>query len=200
MRKIYAFSGPQGSGKTTLLNELENRGLKVDDFKASRTVQNILGVTLEQATHTPEKMMDFQNKILDIKYKREELIAVDGDELILTDRSFLDIFVYSALWASKAKKTNSFDLEDASIFIRHFADMCSDYQQIYSGIFIVPYSEHITWVDDHNRAKKEDIDSFNNIMKMFIQTHQPQNVPVFYIDALSVSDRADQVLEFLERA
>lgn len=196
--KIVAVSGTQGSGKSTLLDTLKSWGYKVDDFKVSRHIQEKLGAqALSELTTTFEGVKKFQNMILEAKMEREEQLSL-GDGLILTERSFADICSYANIWVNKLIDQGKVSRDEGVEFTINFADICSDYQQIYAGVVMVPYMDHIKWQDDAKRAAWEDIATFNSEMNSFMTFLQPSNVPAFYVSEKSTTDRASQVEAFLK--
>lgn len=199
MTKIVAVSGTQGSGKSTLLTALKERGYRVDDFKVSRHVQEKLGAgSLSELIRTKDDVIQFQQLILEAKMAREEMLAASGyDGIILTERSFADISSYANIWLNELTADQRVSLGESVAFQRTFGNICSDYQQIYSGVLMLPYMEHVGWEEDPNRAAKQKIESFNLEMNSFLRFLQPSNVPVFYIDEKTVEARVSQVISFL---
>ena len=196
--RIVAISGTQGAGKSTTLTALAGMGYKVDDFKVSREMQKKFGAELQDLIKTKNGVIEFQRAILNAKMAREEeLLASDYDGIILTERSFADISSYANIWIDDLIANAQIDLEEGSNFKMTFGDICSDYQQVYSALLMLPYMEHVGWVSDPQRATKDKIAAFDVQMETFINLLQPSNVPVFNITAQTINDRAVEINNFL---
>ncbi len=199
--KIVALSGTHGSGKSTLLQELTRRGYSVDTFKVSRAVQAQLGwESLDVVMRDPFIMMEFQEKIFQQKLNRErELLTLDAP-IVLTERSFADIYAYSVLWMTKFLKKRVIHEVTAADWLSDFCERCLKAQKnSYSAVLVLPLMEHIQFETEANRAKEEDADSFNQIFNGFLTTQAEFNIPVFNITAPSIESRADQVQSFLTK-
>ena len=199
MSKVIGLSGPQGGGKSTLLKGLKEKGYHVDDFKVSREVQKRLGWdSLEHAYDSAETMMQFQNTILTVKRDRDlDNIMSDEHEIILTERTFADIAVYTQMWTEKLLLADKWDLEQATKFTLNFYRDAGELQYLYAGNIYLPSMPHIKWEDDPHRAKQEDILEFEANISMFFDSWQPAEIPFFHVTAASVEDRIEETVKWL---
>lgn len=125
---LYAISGAQGCGKSTLLAALEERGYQVVSRKTSRSILSEWDMTLDEINADPELSMKFQLEILNRK-AQDEHDAIHSDEIWLTERTYMDLFVYALI---NMGKHNEF-----STWIDAYYDKCLENQQHYDGIFYV---------------------------------------------------------------
>lgn len=207
MAKLIGISGPQGSGKTTLLGALNriDDGILVDDFKVSRSVQEELGWVslMEHVQDDVHKMLHFQSRIIELKTARDEhnLQRTDAD-VIITDRTFIDILVYTRIWMQKflsnnPNRTNASD--DVFEKVITISKLGFKGQASYDGIIYVPFMNHVKWENDLNRAPEEHITTFEDyaaeIMDAFKQII---NTPTCFITSKTVKDRAAETINFIK--
>lgn len=93
---ILSLSGTHGSGKTTILTSLENMGYNVIPRKSSRSVLEDWNINLEKIYNDPILMMKFQDEIFKRKLN-DEKEYVKSSEIWFTDRSYVDLLVYSSI-------------------------------------------------------------------------------------------------------
>jgi predicted ATPase len=160
MAILVAVSGTHGSGKSTVITEIQRQSnYKVDSFKASRAVQEQLEIeSLEDVVNVPAHMMEFQDAILEQKWKNDGALTHQAplDEIILVERSFLDILVYTELWMSKIKKQS--DLQKK--WFKTYKQKCLDFQRIYNGLILVYAHQDIPFEVDPNRAGLDTREAF----------------------------------------
>lgn len=200
MAKVIGLSGPQGSGKTTLLNGLKGVGIHVDDFKVSREVQKQLGWdSLERVLEEVDTMMEFQSTILNVKREREEQNRARTDvDIILTERTFADIAVYTQLWSFELAHIGKWSLDRAMGFAADFMSDCADLQTNYAGNLILPFMQHIAWQADPHRAQRHQVEFVDNELDHFFRVMHPKSVPVFTLTQGSIPGRIEQVHEWIK--
>lgn len=225
---VVGISGAQGGGKSSLLAELKIRGWRVDDFKVSRAVQAQLGWdTLERVMDDPLTMQTFQNEVIRQKYNRDMVLGAkmwhefeprekgddedksitlaigphtNRDHYILTERTFADIYAYTALWTWKFVDRGQLQIPDAMSFLVEYTRRCREFHNtVYRGVVLLPLMDHVPWQDDTNRAKKEDASRVYEDVEMFVEKKQGISIPRMTITKATVSDRADQVAAWLEK-
>jgi predicted ATPase len=195
MIKIVGFSGAQGAGKSTLLNALRD-DFVVDDFKVSRAVQKEQGCTLEDAVQSWDKMVVFQTSILYQKYLHDsELLKQPGDSIILVERTFADIYAYTALWCKRLVAKSLVEPEVAESFLTGYLVACRKYQdKLYSLLFVIPLMDHIPReVDAHRADYASAMEVYNTISTFTIKG----NVPYDTITGVTVQERAERVKEII---
>lgn len=104
---IFGITGSQGCGKTTVLNDLKSAGYNVDIFSTPRDVQARLGYAslAEVLDQSFDKIKQFQEAILETKYKRDSALAEKHkDGVAFVERTFADIFAYATTWATQLPK------------------------------------------------------------------------------------------------
>jgi predicted ATPase len=198
---VIGITGVQGAGKTSILTELQARGYNVDQFKVSRAVQQELGWgELNTVMNSFDTMVDFQQRVLNAKIKNDsELLARGG--LFLTERTFADIYGYTALWTYKLIDSDKLEPVDALKFLAKFLNSCLEAQHsIYAGVIYVPMMPHIVFAADPHRASEADIDDFWGHVMQFALFEGRKFGPrqELSISAESVQDRATQVELFLK--
>lgn len=211
MDKIVGISGAHGAGKTSILTELAKRGYTVDDFKVSRHVQKERGWSnLNESLASFQTMYEFQIDILKAKRNRDLQLKQEGQgSIILTERTFLDVYAYTAYWtwefcsfASPTSMLNDpISFDTATRFLMWFRNECEKAQaEIYSGVCLLPLMPHIPHENDPHRASRavsptmvyETMDVLSKAMN-----HPKIQVPVLELSADTIDERADQVEQFL---
>lgn len=200
MARIIGLSGAQGGGKSSLLNGLKAKGWVVDDFKLSRSVQVQLGWdTLDNATSSVKNMVQFQNTLFQVKKEHELANAARTDvDVILVERTFADIAAYTYLWTKKLSLCSGWGSIKPNDFSYMFADMCASAQRVYDINLYLPYMDCVLWEDDPRRAKREDVEYIDTTLWNFLTLRSPADTKVFQISTRSISDRVQQVHDFLE--
>lgn len=143
---LVAVSGSQGAGKTTLLNELSNSGYAVIDRKTSRSILSDWNVTLSQVNNDRDLTIKFQEEILSRKYQ-DELVAMEGDQVFFTERTYVDLFVYALVAIGKDN--------EYSDWLDRYYDKCMECQKSYQGVFYLnagyfkPVNDGVRGVNQH---------------------------------------------------
>lgn len=209
--KVVGISGAQGAGKTSILTELELRGFEVDHFKVSRAVQRKLNWdSLQMVNESFSTLSKFQEMILELKLENDlELKKLKQPGVILTERTFADIFAYSAQWCvnlltakfsgllnAELKKSENQDLLfQVTHWLSRIRVSCEEAQLLcYDGVVLLPFMDHVKFEVDPHRA---DAASVHTIFERMLAFQANSKVKSFTIDADSVSRRADQVEDFL---
>jgi thymidylate kinase len=91
---LITISGSQGQGKTTVLSSLAELGYNVIPHKTSRLILDDWGYTLNEVNKDLNLKKKFQDEIL-VRHVENNRIALESDEVFLSERSFADIFTYS---------------------------------------------------------------------------------------------------------
>jgi len=125
---LYAISGAQGCGKSTLLAALEDQGYKVVSRKTSRSILKDWDMTLDEINDDSDLSLKFQLEILNRKVQ-DEYEAIHSDEVWLTERTYMDLFVYSLVNLGKHN--------EYSTWLDSYYDKCLENQQHYNGIFYI---------------------------------------------------------------
>lgn len=125
---LYAISGAQGCGKSTLLAALEDQGYKVVSRKTSRSILKDWNMTLDEINADKELALKFQYEILTRK-AQDEYEAIHSDEIWLTERTYMDLFVYALVNLGKHN--------EYSTWLDSYYDKCLENQQHYDGIFYI---------------------------------------------------------------
>lgn len=124
---LLAVSGSQGSGKSTVLNELAALGYKVIERKTSRSILSDWGVSLSEVNNNPELTIKFQDEILSRKYQ-DELVSAMSNEIVFTERTFVDLAVYALVALGKDNEYNE--------WLNSYFEKCTELQyRLYRAIF-----------------------------------------------------------------
>lgn len=164
MTTLVAVCGTHGSGKTSILTELKRDATYiVDDFKVSRSVQEQMGVkSLDIVLGKVAKMMQFQELVFEAKLANDSklLEQLPEDQIILVERSFLDIMIYSQLWMNRFPRAKS-SVEHRQ-WLAAFCEKCIKAQAMYNGIILVHSHPDIPFEVDPNRGAAETREIFEN--------------------------------------
>jgi hypothetical protein len=204
--KVIGLSGAQGAGKSSMLKDLMARGWHLDEFRVSRAVQAQLGWdSLARVMDSPDTMVQFQEEVFKQKYEHDlelnELIGARSMDpkahVILTERTFADIWAYTSMWTWRFHEQHKLTFNEAIRFLTPFTEKCAKAQaEVYSGVLLLPFMNHIVFEDDTHRASRADVDSVYEDVDIFVSRKTPV-MRKLYITTQSVSDRADQVETFL---
>lgn len=200
--RIVGISGAQGGGKSSLLNELKARGYTVDDFRVSRAVQAQLGwSSLDNVMESFDTMRAFQDEVFNQKYEQEMSYVNDGKPgMILTERTFADIFAYAQLWTWKLLD-NGEDPRKIMAWLGQYYKKCQQAQiECYSATILLPLMPHVVFEADPHRAKKEDTTRVYEEITRFMDLIKFQGHPSFVISEKTIEARADQTEGFLKLA
>lgn len=203
--KLVGLSGAQGGGKSTLLKSLMDQGWKLDKFRVSRVVQQMLGWdSLERVMDSPTTMMTFQNEVYEQKYANDFAISIHEtppnaiSDVVLTERTFADIWAYTSMWTWRFYDRGDLAFDEALSFLTPFTEKCAAAQnKIYSGVLLLPLMENIIWEDDAHRAAKEDAQNVYEDVERFVFRKMPIEAKKLVIKSQSVQDRTAEVDTFL---
>lgn len=198
--RFVGISGPQGSGKGSMMDAFQSMDTEFrclfDDFKVSRHVQKKMGFSsLQEATDTFEKMIAFQNAVLDEKSNSLEFLRNAVVDYVITERTFIDIGTYFELWCNKMVDAGELSESDSHSLSENFLAKCFKFQHhFFDTTIIVPMMDHIQFEDDPNRAKQNDVDLF---YELFMKNCTSCGGKFFNISAESINDRAIELRNFL---
>lgn len=194
---IISISGAQGSGKSTLLSAFsEKHNIPVVSRKSSRSILNDWGVSLDQVNTDLDLTIKFQDEIIERKLSDELTLANEHNgDMILTERTFADLFVYAMMTLGKHNKYSS--------WLNEYHDKCREYQKIYSQIYVLE-SGKFDPVDDGTRAVNA---HYQQVVDWTIQHYSLEMADYHYeqhktmwclIDASTIEDRILQIEQFME--
>lgn len=197
---IIGLSGAQGGGKSSLLNELQTRGYTVDAFRVSRAVQAELGwESLDRVMDSPDTMMAFQDEVFNQKLKNDIAFA-KSDEVILTERTFADIYAYTATWTYKFIDSGSLDVQTGLTWLTGYSVRCEQAQaDTYKAALLLPMMSHVVFENDPHRAKQEDVEVVYERIEDFCVRCSFKGVRRFFVTEKSIADRATQVEGFIKQ-
>jgi predicted ATPase len=193
---IIGLSGAQGGGKSSLLAELQRRGHSVDQFRVSRAVQASLGWdSLERVMDDPHQMMVFQEEVFRQKLKNDSAL-VSSSDVILTERTFADVYAYAALWVNNFLQQDLLSRQRGTLWLNNFFENCADAQaKTYGAVLLLPLMSHVVFENDPHRAKPEDAQFvYSQIESLKYEMGAP---PYFEIKQKSIADRATEVESYL---
>lgn len=182
---LYAISGAQGCGKSTLLAALEAQGYKVVSRKTSRSILSDWNMTLDEINADPELSTKFQLEILNRK-AQDEHDAIHSDEVWLTERTYMDLFVYALI---NMGKHNEF-----STWIDAYYDKCLENQQHYDGIFYVR-SGLFTVSHDGVRGSNQ---HYSKLVDLTLEHYTMSSKSPLDIHTIDVAD-LDRRVDFINR-
>ncbi len=128
---IFAINGSQSCGKTTLLKKLNEQGYNVIETQSARKVLNTLNVPLSDVISKPDVTKEFQDLVLEQKYQ-DEKEYIESNDIFLTERTYIDLFVYSLISLGKLNKYSN--------WLNDYYTKCIKLNSIYSGVFFLKNS------------------------------------------------------------
>lgn len=123
---LISLTGPQGSGKSTLISDLVTEyGYQAVERKTARSVLAEWGMTLDEIySHKPTHMR-FQDALLERKYLDERQF-MESDSVYLTERSYVDLFVYTSF--------NLSSFNECDQWLNDYYETCKAHQALYTGV------------------------------------------------------------------
>lgn len=103
---LYAISGCSSSGKTTLINSLHYSKINT---QYARSLLKEFNWTIDDIVKSKRNIDYFHDQCLLLKQSNEQqyiLFSTKYDEPVFTERSFLDIFIYYALYYKQYHNSN----------------------------------------------------------------------------------------------
>lgn len=211
MAKIIAISGTHGSGKSTLISSLasvkyqipqtlgagiQQLSIYIDDFKVSRSVQADFGVTLAEAEKDLPTLKRFQEEIIKRKYEHDSELKHRPEDVVIVERSGIDILVYCALWFQK----NLICGIDNYKWFNTYKLQVFNLQKIYDGVVFVPAHPGIPFIAEENRAPEDNRELFETTFSNILIGTMLENdmlQPFTVIKALDLDKRVEHVLSFI---
>ena len=176
---IFPISGPPSSGKTTTLNDtlslLESLGLKIG-ARYSITHQDFTEkYDLAELRKDPEAYLDYQMRLLQ-KTIEQDLSLAQSYDILLTDRSVFDGFLYVILYVQQNPNKELF----------HYFRLASDHAKNYRKAFVLEPLPSF----EYNGIRDLDKDYCYDMFKALLSFSKSFKVP-----ALSRSERAHLVAD-----
>lgn len=181
---LVAISGAQGSGKSTILAELEARGYPVVQRKTSRSILSDWSKTLDEINDDPLLSMKFQDEILARKIADEQA-AVEHDHLHFTERTYMDLFVYTLVNLGKFNAYSS--------WLDEYYEQCVEAQRSYSKIFYLR-SGMFNVVDDGVRGSNGHYSNMVDLLLLHYTQRSVNHSRVGIISTPDISERVNQIL------
>lgn len=125
---IVAIMGSQGSGKSTVLAGLQERGYKTVQRKTSRSILEEWGVSLSEVNNDRQLTVRFQDAILQRKIE-DDLEFKDCEEIVFTERTIVDFFVYALVALGKDN--------EYSDWLNEYYLACKIAQSHYDGVVYI---------------------------------------------------------------
>ena len=153
---LFAVAGSQGSGKSSVLAGLESRGYEVMQRKISRSVLADWNVTLEEVNTNLPLSLKFQDEV--VKRKAEdECQAVVSDNIVFTERSYMDSFVYY-LFTFGCQESMSGKIND-------YHQLCAGCNETYTSVFFLPSGRFKTVADGVRGTNPHYVKAVDMILK-----------------------------------
>lgn len=199
--KFIGIAGPQGSGKGTTIDALQNLNSDLiflfDDFKVSRHVQKVMGFSsLQEATDTFEKMICFQNRILEEKANSLSFLRNAMVDFVITERTFVDIATYFQLWCIKMVQQGTISQDQCNDVVEQFSQKSFNLQhKFFDTTIIIPMMDHVAFEQDPNRADEKDVDIFYNL---FMENVGKCGCECILVSSEGIVERAKEIECFLK--
>ena len=180
---LFAIAGSQGSGKSSVLKELENRGYKVMQRKISRSVLADWNVTLEEVNSNLDLSLKFQDEVV-IRKASDELEAVNSKQIVFTERTYMDSFVYYMFTFGC--------IDSLSPQISAYYKLCVEHNKTYQSAFFLPSGKFPTVADGVRGTNPQYVESVELLLKHYTTMHT-QNLNTL-VNEVSIDDRVGRVL------
>lgn len=192
MIKIVGLTGSHGTGKSVVSNsvkQLSPTGIFSNQISVPRYVLEKMGMTLQQATATPELVKEYQRRILKAAHTQMCSICFNGSAApssTIVDRTVVDFYAYARLWAEQ----NGVDAE----WLAEFKSDCIRDLDWYDKIFFFPTGV-FPFVDDGVRAKEDT----QLVISQYMEEFLIENFPTYHtIQSTSIEDRANEIIKIIQ--
>lgn len=176
---LFAVSGSQGAGKSTVLNELSKLGYTIVERKTSRSILSDWGVSLSEVNNTPELTIKFQEEILSRKYQ-DELVSANSGEIVFTERTYTDLFVYALVALGKDNEYNE--------WLNAYYLKCVEAQKTYSAVFYLR-AGHFQPVNDGVRGTNQHYSKMVDLVMSHYTDLMTSSATLCVVDTSDISER-----------
>lgn len=190
---IITISSAQGQGKTTLLSALEKEGYSVVRNTTARTILKEWGTTLNEVYKCPEKTEEFQESIIlaQGRYDQQmkEIIKSGISDVIITERSYADIFTYTLL--------NLGSINDYNDYVNGYYHSCKMLQQNYDHVVFLTGREYTPEDDGVRSVNSEFGDAVDALVAKYVYRFAPSEDRVHMIDTPDLDQRIAEIKEII---
>jgi len=172
--KKYVITGGASCGKTSLINKLRARGYSVLEETATEVIEDRLDTLLSFEEFLKRQELIFQRQI-----RRESYDFGDRGEVFL-DRSVIDGIAYCRIKLGKVPD-----------FFEKF-----NYNGRYSGVFMLDLLPLEKSEIRHEKNDAEVKEIHDDLIKLYGEC----GYDVVFVPVMSVFDRADFVLDYVDRS
>lgn len=177
---LITISGAQGCGKSTILERVEALGYPVIQRKTSRSILAEWNKTLDEINDDPILSKAFQDEILARKIQ-DEAEAVASDQIFFTERTYMDLFVYTLINLGK--------FNEHSEWLDAYYQKCLAAQTTYSKVFYVK-SGLFQVVHDGVRGSNG---HYSRLVDLVLEDYTIKSVDRDRIHIIDVANVADRV-------
>lgn len=180
---LISLTGPQGSGKSTLINDLVTEyGYQAVERKTARSVLAEWNMSLDAIySHKPTHMR-FQDALLERKYLDERQF-MESDTIYLTERSYVDLFVYTSF--------NLSSFNECDQWLNNYFDICKAHQALYTGVIFLEGGKFPV-VDDGVRGCNR---HYANMIELMMADYINQMTHASKVIRISSCDRHERAKE-----
>lgn len=182
---LVSIMGSQGSGKSTCLAEVIKRGHNVIERKTSRSILSDWNVSLDEINSTPTLTIKFQDEILKRKLEDEAEYLDDPDSLWFTERSYVDLFCYSAIMLGH--------YNEYSDWVNEYYERCAAAQKKYARVC---YVQAGVFVPVHDGVRGTNV-HYSRLADLFMSdyvTRMTDADKIVRVTAVSVEERVEAIL------
>lgn len=189
MQYHISICGASGTGKSSIIEGLKllhhnNPKVVFVDRKSSRSILAEWNVTLEDVNSNHALTCKFQEEMIKRKFNDDFIDVAEHENcVIITERCFVDLFVYCIAVLSSQNKYNA--------WINNYFESCAEYNSNYDEIFYLPSNKFsIT----HDGVRPTNI-HFNNMIDATMKVYMPlmQTKCLHIIEETELFDRIHTV-------
>lgn len=185
---ILTISAAQGQGKTTILNHLEEKGYHVQKNTTAREILSEWDESLNNVYSNPHLAKMFQNEILKRQQAYDDINNA-SNKLIITERSYADIFTY-ALFAVG-------NINDFNVWLNQYYNECCKLQNNYRNVFFLTGRDYVPEDDGVRSVNHMFGSSVDMMVEHFTNDMAANNCQVIKINSDSLSERLDIIEKHL---
>lgn len=183
---LISLAGSQGIGKTTTLEDLKSMGYRVIENKTARSILKEWDMSLESINENRDLVLKFQNEIIERHYNNNK-DYINSEEIVLQERSYIDIFVYALFQLSQYNRYNDWFYE--------YYNKCMELQKTYKATIYLMGNPNFFIENDAVRSTNL---HFSNAINTMMLQYLGKFDNVIYVNTMDRNERISLIKHELE--
>lgn len=186
---IITISAAQGQGKTTILNNLEVSGYRIQKNTTARGIMAEWNKDLNEIYSNPPLAQQFQDEILSRQEQYDKEMIESGD-LIITERSYADIFTYALFALGSINNYNE--------WLQEYYRKCCELQKNYKNVIFLTGRDYTPEDDGVRSINPQFGQSVDLIVEHFTNQMESRFDQIININTADLNGRLNIIKYHLE--